>query len=218
MSAMPDLTLYSYFRSSAAFRVRIALNLKGLKPDLHFVHLVKGGGEQHSDAYEALNPQQIVPTLIAADQAIGQSLAIIEYLEEIAPSPPLLPADPVARAKVRQLALAVACEIHPLNTLRVQQQLERQFGADADAKLAWQRYWMAAGFSALEEMLAKNSGIFCYGDAPSLADICLIPQIYNARLVQLDLAPFPTLVRIEEAAYRLPAFVQARPENQPDAE
>ena len=219
MSAKPEFTLYSYFRSSAAFRVRIALNLKGIAADMRFVHLLKDGGQQHAEAYRAINPQAIVPTLITEGQVLGQSLAIIEYLDETIPEPPLLPAEPLARAHVRQMALLVACDIHPLNNLRVLRELKKM-GIAEDARLDWQRHWMAEGFQALETMLAADParGQFCHGDTPMLADLCLIPQMANARRVSLDLNSFPTLLRIEEAAYRLPAFVAARPENQPDAE
>ena len=220
MSAASDFTLYSYFRSSAAFRVRIALNLKGLKADMRFVHLLKDGGQQHSDAYRAINPQQLVPTLIMRGQAIAQSLAILEYLDELVPEPPLLPSGALARARVRQLAQTIACDIHPLNNLRVLRYLERQIGADAEKRMAWQRHWIAAGFSALETKLAREpaTGRFCHGDAPGMADICLVPQMFNARRIQMELAAYPTLLRIEESAYSLPAFPDARPENQPDAE
>ena len=219
MSAAPEFALYSYFRSSAAFRVRIALNLKGLAAEMRFVHLLKEGGQQHAEAYRAINPQAIVPTLVTNGQNLSQSLAIIEYLEEIRPQPPLFPAEPMARARVRQMALLVACDIHPLNNLRVLRQL-KQMGAAEEARLDWQRHWMTEGFTALETMLADDParGRFCHGDMPGVADICLVPQMANARRVSLDLAPFPTLLRIEEEAYRLPAFVAARPENQPDAE
>jgi len=220
MSATSDLTLYSYFRSSAAFRVRIALNLKGLRADMRFVHLLKGGGAQHADDYKKLNPLQLVPTLIAGGQTIGQSLAILEYLEEQVPEPPLLPRDVLARARVRQLALSVACDIHPLNNLRVLRYLKNELQAEDQARTDWQHHWMKLGFEAQETLLAHDpaTGLFCHGDTPTLADICLVPQMFNARRVQLDLAPYPTLLRIEEAAYRLPAFAAARPENQPDAE
>ena len=219
MSGGPELTLYSYFRSSAAFRVRIALNLKGLAADMRFVHLLKDGGQQHGGAYRDLNQQQIVPTLVVDGHPIGQYLAIIEYLEETVPHPPLLPSEPLARARVRQMALLVACDIHPLNNLRVLQQL-KALGIDEAARQQWQRHWIGEGFAALETMLADDPAraLFCHGDRPTLADICLVPQMANARRAGLDLAPFPMLLRIEEAAYRLPAFVAARPENQPDAE
>ncbi len=220
MSATPEFTLYSYFRSSAAFRVRIALNLKGLKADLRFVHLLKDGGGQHSDAYKHVNPQQLVPTLISGGQAISQSLAILEYLDELAPEPPLLPSDALARARVRQLAQTIACDIHPLNNLRVLRYLEKELGVDGEKRLAWQHHWIAAGFSALETKLAHEpaTGLFCHGDDPGMADICLVPQMFNARRSQMQLSAYPTLLRIEEAAYSLAAFQNARPENQPDAE
>jgi maleylacetoacetate isomerase len=220
MSAAPDFTLYGYFRSSAAFRVRIALNLKGIAPQLAFIHLRKGGGEQHAPDYHRLNPQELIPLLIHGETSIAQSLAIIEYLEEVVPEPPLLPKAPAGRARVRQLALAVVCDIHPLNNLRVQQYLTQHFGADEAARLAWQTHWMALGFAALEEMLAQDParGRFCHGDAPGLADICLIPQLANARRGGIDLSPYPILLAIEEEAFRLAAFGDARPQNQPDAE
>jgi maleylacetoacetate isomerase len=220
MSAAPDLTLYSYFRSSAAFRVRIVLGLKRLTADMRFVHLLKDGGRQHADTYSAINPQHLVPTLIHDGHALTQSLAIMEYLDETVPEPPLLPRDPLARARVRQIALSVACDIHPLSNLRVLRYLRHTLKADDQARTDWQRHWMAEGFAALETVLARDpaTGRFCHGDAPTLADICLVPQLTNARRIEMDLAPYPTLLRIEEAAYRLPAFTAARPENQPDAE
>lgn len=220
MSAGSDLTLYSYFRSSAAFRVRIALNLKGLKADMRFVHLLKDGGAQHGSDYQKINPLELVPSLVDHGQVISQSLAILEYLEEQVPEPPLLPRDAGARARVRQIALSIACDIHPLNNLRVQQYLKAQLGADDQARIAWQLHWMRLGFDALESLLHDDpaTGVFCHGDRPTFADICLVPQMTNARRIQMNLSSYPTLLRIEEAAYRLPAFVAARPENQPDAE
>jgi maleylpyruvate isomerase len=220
MSAASDFTLYGYFRSSATFRVRIALNLKNLQADLRFVHLLKEGGQQHQDAYKTVNAQELIPTLIHDGQVIGQSLAILEYLEEVAPHPPLLPQTPAARARVRQIALAIACDIHPLGNLRVLRYLRHTLGADDAARADWQKHWISAGFAALETMLERDAetGTFCHGDAPTLADVCLIPQMANARRIQMDLSPYPTLGRIEEAAYHLPAFAAARPENQPDAE
>ena len=217
----PDLVLYSYFRSSAAFRVRIALNLKGLPYELHAVHLLKDGGEQHTENYKRLNPQQLVPALVNDGDVMGQSVAIIEYLDELQPQPPLMPSGAKARARVRQIALGVACDIHPIANLRVLQYLKKKFGADEGALLEWQRHWIGEGLAALEQMLANDpaTGKFCHGDAPTLADACLIPQLYNAKhRVNMDLSSYPTLRRIEEAAYKLPAFVAARPENQPDAE
>lgn len=217
MSASSRYVLYGYFRSSAAFRVRIALNLKGIDPELRFVHLRKG--QQHGADYTRLNPQQLIPALGHDGHVLGQSLAIIEYLDETVPDPPLLPKGAAARAHVRALAQAVACDIHPLNNLRVLQYLKNTLDADEAARLQWQRHWIATGFDALETMLSRDSrtGRFCHGDTPTIADICLVPQLANARRAEMDLSPWPTLLRIEAAACELPAFVKARPENQPDA-
>ena len=214
------LALYTYFRSSAAYRVRIALNLKGLDADHRFIHLLKDGGQQHGEAYRAINPQQLIPTLIDNGHAIAQSLAIVEYLEETHPEPPLLPKGAFARARVRQIAYAVACDIHPVNNLRVLQQLRRNFAATEDHRAEWQKHWIALGFTAIESLLANapETGVYCHGDAPSLADICLIPQMANARRVNLDLAPYPTLTRIEQSALANPAFAAAQPKEQRDAE
>ncbi|HEV2563107.1 MAG TPA: maleylacetoacetate isomerase [Rhizomicrobium sp.] len=214
----PEFTLYTYFRSSAAFRVRIALNLKGIEPEYKFVHLLKEGGQQFRGEYEALNPQHLVPTLVNDGKVIGQSLAIIEYLDEIIPEPPLLPKDALGRARVRQIAYAVACDIHPINNLRVRRYLLHELHHSEDEILAWQVHWMKTGFDALEKMLSAGSGKFCHGDAPTLADICLIPQLANARGANMDLNPWPTLKRLEKAAYELAAFSDALPKNQPDAE
>lgn len=214
-----SLTLYTYFRSSAAYRVRIALNLKGLKTDYRFVHLLKDRGQQHSETYRSVNPQELVPTLIDEGHVIAQSLAIIEYLEETHPDPPLLPKDALGRARVRQLACAVACDIHPVNNLRVLQHL-KHLGIDENRRTEWQQHWIALGFTAIETLLANSSetGVWCHGDMPTLGDICLIPQIANARRVGLDLAPYPTLTRIEQTALAHPAFAAAQPGEQPDAE
>ena len=216
----PDFLLYGYFRSSAAFRVRIALNLKGIVAEQKFVHLLRGGGEQHGSDYKAVNPQELVPTLVHDGQAIGQSLAIIEYLDEIEPEPPLLPREPRGRARVRQLAYIVACDIHPLNNLRMLLYLRDRFSIGEEARAEWQRHWIGLGFSTLETLLAQSplTGTFCHGDAASLADICLIPQMANGRRVNLDLSPYPTLLRIEARALAHPAFEAALPKNQPDAE
>jgi len=213
------LVLYTYWRSSAAYRVRIGLELKGLAWEGRPVHLVRDGGEQHADAYAALNPQQLVPTLLHDGHAFTQSLAILEYLDERYPQVPLLPADAVGRARVRALAELVACDIHPINNLRVMRYLERRLEALADARTQWTLHWMADGFAAMEAMLAgsADTGVFCHGDRPGLADICLLPQLYNAHRFGLDLAPYPTLRRIEAACQALDAFDCARPENQPDA-
>ncbi len=214
------MTLYSYWRSSAAWRVRIALALKALPHDIQPVHLLKDGGQQHQAGYRRLNPQARVPTLLDGERVLTQSLAIIEYLDECYPEPPLLPATPRERARVRAMAQLVACDIHPVNNLRVLQRLEQQFGADGEAKTQWMHHWMGDGFDALEQMLADNpaTGDFCEGDHPSLADLCLVPQLYNARRFQLDLSPWPEIRRIESNCLALPAFSDTAPEQQPDAE
>lgn len=213
------IVLYTYWRSSAAYRVRIGLELKGLAWEARPVQLVREGGEQHLDAYRALNPQQLVPTLLHEGHALTQSLAILEYLDERFPQVPLLPADAAGRARVRALAQLVACDIHPINNLRVMQYLERNLQLPADARTQWTLHWMAEGFAAMEAMLANSSatGTFCHGDRPGLADLCLLPQLYNAHRFGLDLGPYPTLRRIEAACQALDAFDRARPENQPDA-
>lgn len=215
-----DFTLYGYFRSSAAFRARIALNLKGIKPELRFIHLLKDGGAQHTTEYKALNPQELIPALAHDGHLITQSLAIIEYLDEMVPTPPLLPKDAYGRARVREIAYAIACDIHPVNNLRVNQYLRSTFNVAPEAQADWQRHWITVGFTALESMLAtsKHTGAYCHGDAPTIADICLVPQMANARRVNLDFAPFPTLARIEAHALTHPAFDAALPKNQPDAE
>jgi maleylacetoacetate isomerase len=215
-----DFALYGYFRSSAAFRARIALNLKGIKPELRFVHLLKEGGQQHTAEYKALNPLELIPALAHGGHLITQSLAIMEYLDEIVPEPPILPKDALGRARVREIAYVVACDIHPVNNLRVNQYLKAKFDADGETQVAWQRHWIGIGFDALEKMLAlsKDTGVFCYGDTPTIADICLIPQCANARRVKLELDPWPAIARIEAHALKHPAFDAALPKNQPDAE
>lgn len=215
-----SFTLYSYFRSSAAFRVRIALNLKGVVPDYRFVHLLSDGGQQHDSEYARLNPQELVPALVHNGQVFGQSLAIIEYLDEIRPEPPLLPCDSAGRARVRQIAYAIACDIHPINNLRVLNYLRDSLGRNQSEVVAWMTHWIDLGLQAVEAMLAQSplTGRFCHGDAPTIADICLIPQLANARRGRTNLDLYPTLTRIEAAAYALDAFANARPENQPDAE
>lgn len=213
------IVLYTYWRSSAAYRVRIGLALKVLAFEARPVHLVREGGEQHHDGYRGLNPQQLVPTLLHDGHVLTQSLAILEYLEERFPQVPLLPADAAGRARVRALAQLVACDIHPINNLRVMQYLERDLQLPADARTQWTLHWMAEGFAAMEAMLAASgeTGTFCHGDRPGLADICLLPQMYNAHRFGLDLAPYPILRRIETACQQLDAFTGARPENQIDA-
>ena len=213
------LTLHSYFRSSASYRVRIALNLKGLSYTTIPVHLLKGGGQQHSSDYQRVNPAKLVPTLVDDGHAIGQSLAIMEYLDETHPEPALLPRDPLGRARVRGLAQSVACEIHPLNNLRVLQYLDNDLKVDEATKATWYRHWITLGFTAIEALLAKDpaTGTFCHGNAPGLADCCLIPQIANSRRFDTPLEAFPTIRRIEEACLALDAFARAAPQLQPDA-
>lgn len=213
------MELYTYFRSSAAYRVRIACALKGISPTPHYVHLLKNGGEQKSEAYRDINPNQTVPTLVTENGAITQSLAILEYLEERYPNPPILPVHSQNRAFVRSLALTIACDIHPINNLRVLQYLTGTLGIDDAAKTAWYQHWVIQGLTAIEAQLTKHSGVgdFCHGDQPTIADICLIPQLYNARRFQIDLSPFPTLTRIEANCLLLPAFADSAPEKQKDA-
>ncbi|HEY5047921.1 MAG TPA: maleylacetoacetate isomerase [Rhizomicrobium sp.] len=219
MSASDSFTLYTYFRSSAAYRVRIALNLKGIDAEYVFVHLLKDGGQQHDPAFLRVNPQALVPALVHDGHAIGQSLAIIEYLDEIRPEPPLLPKEAFARARVRQIAYAVGCDIHPVNNLRVLNYLRQDFGRSEHDVLEWTRHWIHLGFAALEKLLlAPQTGRFCHGDKPTMADVCLIPQLANARRAKMDVSVYPALLRIEEAALALPAFAKALPNNQPDAE
>ena len=212
------MTLYGYWRSTAAYRVRIALNLKGISAEHVSVHLVKDGGQQHMADYVAKNPAHLVPSLELEDGIVlTQSLAIIDYLEAVHPDPALLPSDPIARAKVLAAAHVVAMDIHPVNNLRVVAHLADEFGADADAKRQWMCHWMAKGFTALEQIVERDTR-FAFGDTPSLADICIVAQYYNARRWGLDLTAYPRLTEIEETCLALPAFADARPEAQPDAE
>ena len=212
------MRLHTYFRSGTSHRVRIALNLKGLAYEQVPVHLVKG--EQRRADYLALNPQGLLPLLEDGKVRIGQSLAIIEYLERIYPEPPLLPADPAGEARVRSLALICACDMHPLNNLRVLKYLKHPLGLDQAARDAWCRHWMEEGFAALEARLAAEpeTGRFCHGDRPSLADVCLVPQVVSSARWATDLSPYPTVRRIHEACMELEPFVRAMPANQPDAE
>ena len=211
------MKLYDYFRSSAAYRVRIALNLKGLDAQREFVHLVKA--QQRADTYLKVNPQGLVPTLVTDDVVLTQSLAIVEWLDEMQPEPRLLPSSASERARVRAIALAIACDIHPLNNLRVLNYLTHTLGVSDEQKNGWYRYWVDVGFEALEQQLARDgaTGAFCHGDAPTLADICLVPQVANARRYKVDLTPYPTIVRIDARCRELPAFAAAAPEKQPDA-
>jgi maleylacetoacetate isomerase len=215
-----SLRLYGHWRSSATFRVRIALNCKGLTWESVPKNLVRGGGEHLKPDYLALNPQGLVPTLQDGKLLLAQSLAIIEYLDEIHPEPPLLPGDAPSRAAVRAMALAIACDVHPINNLSVLQYLRREFGADDEAIARWIRHWITRGFTAMETWIERHSGDghHCYGAAVTLADVCLVPQVYNARRFQTDLTPFPRLMEVAAALETLPAFAAAWPERQPDAE
>ncbi|MYM27151.1 maleylacetoacetate isomerase [Duganella sp. CY15W] len=214
------MKLYTYFRSSAAYRVRIALNLKGLAYDAAPVHLLRNGGEQLSDAYRAVNPAMLVPALEDDGNVIGQSLAIIEYLEETHAATPLLPSDALGRARVRALALTVAADTHPLGNLRVLKYLTGQLGVTEEVKLGWQQHWLRTGMAALEALLANDArtGRFSHGDTPTLADCCLVPQVFGAQRFGVDMSPYPTVMRIHAACAELPAFQQAHPSQQPDAE
>ena len=217
--ASGGLRLYSYWRSSAAYRVRIALNLKGLDYQLAPVHLVRDGGEQHGAAFRQVNPQGLVPTLQHGQRFIRQSMAIIEYLDEGFAGQPLLPATARERARVRGLAQLIACDMHPLGNLRVLQYLEREFKATPEQREAWIRHWLSLGFEAIEALLAEHpsTGAFCDGEHPGLADCLLVPMVYNARRFKLDLTPYPTVRRIDAQCLALEAFQQAAPEAQPDA-
>ncbi len=216
---MDRLCLYSYWRSSAAYRVRIGLNLKGLPYDIMPVHLLRNGGEQRTPEFREANPQGLVPVLQHGQRTLRQSMAILEYLDEMWPERPLLPATARDRQRVRALAQVIACDIHPLNNLRVLQYLEHEWGVPQAERETWARHWMAEGFAAFEALLHDHpsTGAFCDGEVPTLADCCLVPQVYNARRFGVDLSPYPTITRIEQACLALPAFDAARPENQPDA-
>lgn len=214
------MKLYTYFRSSAAYRVRIALNLKGLPYDSIPVHLLRSGGEQLLAPYRGIHPGALVPALDDDGAILTQSLAIIEYLDELHPAVPLLPGDALARARVRALAQTIACDTHPLGNLRVVKYLQQQFGIGDDAKREWLHHWMREGLATMESLLADHpdTGRFCHGDTPTLADCCLAPQFFNAERFGLDLAPYPTLRRIQDACAQLPAFIAAHPAQQADAE
>lgn len=215
-----DLILYGYWRSTAAYRVRIALNLKQLPYEYRAVHLVRDGGEQHAAAYRELNPQELVPVLVHGHSAIRQSLAIMEYLDECWPAlEPLLPSMASDRAYARAIAQLVACDVHPLGNLRVLQYLERECSLSKAQRDVWSRHWITVGFDALERLLREHPGTgpYCLGDAPSLADACLVPQVYNARRWGLDMDKWPTIQAIDDACRPLSAFQAAAPEVQPDA-
>lgn len=217
------LRLYTYFRSSAAFRVRIALNLKGLDYEAVPVHLLRGGGEQHNAGFREKSPLGNVPVLEVDDTALTQSLAIIEYLEETHPQPALLPVAPLERARVRAIAQSIACDIHPLANLRVLGYLRDQLNVDQAARDAWYRHWVNVGLAGVERMLASathqgNTGDFCHGNNPTLADCCLVPQVFNARRLSVDLSAMPQINRIVAHCETLPAFQRAAPAAQGDAE
>lgn len=208
------LQLYNYFRSSASFRVRIALNLKGLEYKEVPVHLLNNGGEQFSPEYQSINPQSLVPALQDGQNTITQSLAIIEYLDEIHPEPPLLPTDAYQKALARSFALVIAADTHPLNNLRVLKFLTQELGVSEEKKSQWYQHWLASGLAPLEQRLAsaKHVGQFCFGDTPTLADICLVPQLYNARRFNCDISAYPTLTRIDAHCQAHPAFAKAWPQ------
>jgi maleylacetoacetate isomerase/maleylpyruvate isomerase len=216
------MKLYTYFRSSAAYRVRIALNLKGIAYDSIPVHLLQDGGQQLLPAYRAVNPSALVPALDDDGAILTQSLAMLEYLDETRPAVPLLPADALGRARVRALALAIACDAHPLTNLRVLKYLKNTLGLSDEAKQEWYRHWMAEGLAAVEALLAQcdpaGTGLFCHGDSPTMADCCLVPQVFNAQRFAIDLAPYPRVARIHAHCAGLPAFAAAHPSRQPDAE
>jgi maleylacetoacetate isomerase len=214
------MKLYNYFRSSASFRVRIALNLKGLPYEYVAVHLTKDGGQQFAPAFRAINPDALIPVLDDGGQLLTQSLAIIEYLDETHPRPALLPASPLERAYVRSVALAIACEIHPLNNLRVLRYLVRQLKASDEQKNAWYRHWVEQGLAALEARLVaeRRCGRFVLGDAVTLGDVVLVPQIFNAQRFDCRLDHVPTVMRIFGHCMEQQAFVDAQPARQPDAE
>jgi len=211
------LKLYSYFRSSAAYRVRIALNLKGIAYEMTFVHLTKDGGQHRKPDYAAVNPQMRVPSLaLASGQVLIQSLAIIDYLDEVYPEPALLPKDALARAHVRAVSQIVACDIHPLNNLAPLRYLKHTLKHEQPEIAAWYRHWVTEGFEAIEALIDPSP--YCCGAQVTIADICLVPQVYNARRLKVPLDRFPKIVAAEQACLKLPAFDKARPDNQPDAE
>jgi len=211
------MKLYTFFRSSASFRVRIALNYKGIAYQPALVNLPQA---EHLDAsYKAVNPQGLVPALEDSGRILTQSLAIIEYLDEVHPGPKLIPADPIERAYVRAFSQIVACEIHPLNNLRVLKYVRKTYGLDEEGVNAWYRHWIAEGFRAMESFLADNArhGKYCWRDQVTMADCCLVPQVFNAQRYQCDLTPYPEVMRIHEECMKLEAFIQAQPSKQPDA-
>ena len=214
------MKLYTFFRSSASYRVRIALNLKGIDYEQAPIHLRRGGGEQLMPAYTAINPQALVPALEDGGKVLTQSLAIIEYLEEKHPKPALLPSDPADRARVRSMALVIACEVHPIQNLRVLTHVKKEFNQSDEQVNRWAQHWIDLGLSALVQMIAGQGrhGKFCFGDTPTLADICLIPQLGNGRRYGCDLGKYPAILDIEKNCMALAAFADSAPVKQPDAE
>lgn len=216
---MGALILHNYFRSSTSYRVRIALAMKGL-PYTYVAHHLRHGGHRKAE-YLSINPQGLVPALVLEDGTmLAQSLAIIEYLDETVPSPPLLPADPKGRARVRMISQTIACDIHPVNNLRVLDALRSRYGADDTDIADWFRHWVNASFEPLEAILAESpdTGVFCHGDTPGMADICLVAQVTNNARFNVDMSPYPTIARIRDACMELPAVADAAPARQPDAE
>jgi len=214
------MKLYGYWRSSAAYRVRIALHLKGIEFESIPVHLVKNGGEQHQSSYVTLNASHLVPTLIDESEALvlSQSVAILDYLDAKVARTPLYPEKLADKVKVQALSLDIACEIHPVNNLRVQQYLVKELNVTDEDKLAWSHHWMNTGFAAFETKLQKTAGEFCFGDHISMADLCLVPQVYNAVRFGVDMSQYPLISKIVEHCNTLPAFIAALPENQSDAQ
>ncbi|MGE5537226.1 MAG: maleylacetoacetate isomerase [Gemmatimonas sp.] len=210
---------YGFFRSSASYRLRIGLNLKGIDVEYIPVHLSKGGGEQHLPGFTKLNPQHLVPVLEDDGHVLIQSMAILEYLDETRPNPPIMPKDAAGRARVRALAQVVACDIHPINNLRILNYLKGPLKVSEEATNEWYRHWVRLGLEAFEALVAGNpdTGVYCHGDSPTLADICLMPQIFNAQRFNCPLDAYPTVMRIHAACQKLDAFDRARPERQPDA-
>lgn len=215
---MEKLELYTYCKSSAAYRVRIALNYKGIEYTSHYINLLADGGDNFKPDYMDINPQGLIPTLVNGDIILQQSLSILEYLEETWPQPPLLPVKPEDRGYVRAIAQMIACEIHPLNNLRVLSFLENNLNLEVKNKLVWYRHWIKEGFTAIESFLEKHNkvGQFCFGNTPSIADACLVPQVYNANRYECDLSNYPIIRGINEHCMTLPAIIQAAPENQKD--
>lgn len=212
-----DLTLRGYWRSSCSWRIRIALALKGLPYNTVPVHLVQDGGQQHHPDHRAVNPMREVPVLLAGTEPLAQSMAILEYLEETAPTPALLPKEPIARARVRQMAEVINSGIQPIQNLRVMQRLGREYNIEKPGQIKWSRDWIHFGFEGLHALMEQHGGVYSYGDKVTLADLCLIPQLYNARRFGVDLNPFPRLTAVEAACIKLPAFAAAHPDQQPDA-